>query len=54
MRISGIATQGARRVGRAEFVRAYKVAYSLDGHEFVFIKDEERDQDKVSNGAIMG
>lgn len=52
MRISGIATQGARRVGRAEFVRAYKVAYSLDGHEFVFIKDEERDQDKVFPGNV--
>ncbi|XP_053221313.1 lactadherin isoform X1 [Podarcis raffonei] len=50
MRVSGLATQGARRVGRLEYVRAYKVAYSLDGREFVYIKDEEQDHDKVYTG----
>ncbi|XP_053128741.1 lactadherin isoform X2 [Hemicordylus capensis] len=50
MRLSGVATQGARRAGRAEYVRAYKMAYSLDGREFVFYKDDEQDQDKVFSG----
>nr|XP_056722078.1 lactadherin [Euleptes europaea] len=50
MRLSGISTQGARRVGRAEYVRAYKVAYSLDGREFVYFKDAKRDHDKVFEG----
>ncbi|XP_034987267.1 lactadherin isoform X1 [Zootoca vivipara] len=50
MRISGLATQGARRAGRVEYVRAYKVSYSLDGREFVYIKDEEQDHDKVFTG----
>lgn len=47
MRLSGIITQGARRVGHQEYVRAYKVAYSLDGREFTFYKDEKQDADKV-------
>lgn len=47
MRLSGIITQGARRVGQQEFVRAYKVAYSLDGREFTFFKDEKQNVDKV-------
>ena len=47
MRLSGIITQGARRVGQPEYVRAYKVAYSLDGREFTFCKDEKQDTDKV-------
>ncbi|XP_061451271.1 lactadherin isoform X2 [Rhineura floridana] len=50
MRLSGIVTQGARRVGRLEYVQAYKLAYSLDGHEFVFFKDEEQDDDKIFTG----
>lgn len=47
MRLSGIVTQGARRVGKSEYIRAYKVAYSLDGREFTFCKDEKQDTDKV-------
>jgi len=34
-------------VGKAEYVRAYKVAYSLDGREFTFYKDEKLNTDKV-------
>ncbi|XP_061302752.1 lactadherin isoform X3 [Pezoporus flaviventris] len=52
MRLSGIITQGARRVGQQEFVRAYKVAYSLDGREFTFCKDEKQDTDKVFPGNV--
>ncbi|KAK4821590.1 hypothetical protein QYF61_024899 [Mycteria americana] len=52
MRLSGIITQGARRVGQPEYVRAYKVAYSLDGREFTFCKDEKQDTDKVFQGNV--
>ncbi|XP_075621145.1 lactadherin isoform X4 [Balearica regulorum gibbericeps] len=52
MRLSGIITQGARRVGQQEYVRAYKVAYSLDGREFTFCKDEKQDTDKVFQGNV--
>ncbi|XP_064932634.1 lactadherin isoform X3 [Columba livia] len=52
MRLSGIITQGARRVGQPEYVRAYKVAYSLDGREFTFYKDEKQDADKVFQGNV--
>lgn len=54
MRLSGIITQGARRVGQPEYVRAYKVAYSLDGREFTFYKDEKQDTDKVGCDAPRG
>ncbi|NXI68661.1 MFGM protein, partial [Anseranas semipalmata] len=50
MRLSGIVTQGARRVGKSEYVRAYKVAYSLDGRGFTFCKDEKQDTDKIFQG----
>lgn len=53
MRLSGIITQGARRVGQPEYVRAYKVAYSLDGREFTFYKDEKQDADKVGCDAQL-
>uniref|UniRef100_A0A8C3BSH1 Milk fat globule EGF and factor V/VIII domain containing n=1 Tax=Cairina moschata TaxID=8855 RepID=A0A8C3BSH1_CAIMO len=52
MRLSGIVTQGARRVGKSEYIRAYKVAYSLDGREFTFCKDEKQDTDKVFQGNV--
>ncbi|KAG8440664.1 hypothetical protein GDO86_006419 [Hymenochirus boettgeri] len=38
MRVSGIITQGASRMGTAEYVKEFKVAYSLDGHEYTFYK----------------
>ncbi|XP_077173575.1 lactadherin isoform X2 [Paroedura picta] len=50
MRLSGLSTQGARRVGRVEYVRAYKVSYSHNGREFVYFKAEKEDHDKVFEG----
>lgn len=47
MRVSGVITQGARRAGWAEYVKTFKVAYSLDGHKFQFIQDENGTGDKV-------
>uniref|UniRef100_A0ACB8E661 Uncharacterized protein n=1 Tax=Sphaerodactylus townsendi TaxID=933632 RepID=A0ACB8E661_9SAUR len=52
MRISGISTQGASRVGRQQYVRAYKIAYSLDGREFLYFKDERQDLEKVFEGNV--
>ncbi|XP_052568205.1 lactadherin isoform X1 [Peromyscus californicus insignis] len=39
MRVSGVMTQGASRAGRAEYLKTFKVAYSLDGRRFEFIQD---------------
>ncbi|NP_001087541.1 milk fat globule-EGF factor 8 protein S homeolog precursor [Xenopus laevis] len=44
MRVSGIITQGASRMGTAEYVKEFKVAYSVDGHEFTFYKSEGKDK----------
>lgn len=47
MRVSGMMTQGASRAGKAEYVKSFKVAYSLDGRKFEFIQDESGSGDKV-------
>lgn len=47
MRVSGVITQGASRAGRAEYLKTFKVAYSLDGRKFKFIPDENGTGDKV-------
>lgn len=47
MRVSGVVTQGASRAGRAEYLKTFKVAYSLDGRKFEFIPDESGTRDKV-------
>lgn len=47
MRVTGVVTQGASRASIAEYVKTFKVAYSLDGRKFHFIQDEEGSGDKV-------
>lgn len=47
MRVSGVMTQGASRAGRAEYLKTFKVAYSLDGRKFEFIQDASGSGDKV-------
>uniref|UniRef100_G1QCT8 EGF like repeats and discoidin domains 3 n=1 Tax=Myotis lucifugus TaxID=59463 RepID=G1QCT8_MYOLU len=46
MQVTGVVTQGASRAGRAEYVKVFKVAYSLDGKKFKFIQDDENSGDK--------
>ncbi|XP_051004713.1 lactadherin isoform X2 [Acomys russatus] len=46
MRVSGVMTQGARRALRMEYLKTFKVAFSLDGRKFVFIQDENGSGDK--------
>lgn len=38
MRLTGIITQGASRMGAAEYVKAFKVAYSFDGKTYAVLK----------------
>lgn len=47
MKVTGVVTQGASRAGRAEYVKMFKVAYSLDGKKFKFIQEDGNSGDKV-------
>lgn len=47
MRVTGVVTQGASRSGSAEYVKSFKVAYSLNGKKFQFIQGEDDSGDKV-------
>ncbi|XP_033843400.1 lactadherin-like isoform X1 [Periophthalmus magnuspinnatus] len=50
MRLTGIITQGASRLGAAEFIKAYKITYSLDGQSYNTYKAEGQRRDKVFVG----
>lgn len=43
-------TQGASRTGSAEYLKSFKMAYSLDGRKFEFIKGANGQTDKVRGG----
>lgn len=48
MRFTGIVTQGASRIGTAEFIKAFKVASSLDGRTYTMFRTEGESSDHVS------
>ncbi|XP_077452517.1 milk fat globule EGF and factor V/VIII domain containing b isoform X2 [Stigmatopora argus] len=50
MRLTGLVTQGASRVGSAEFVKAFKVATSLDGKTYTVYRTGERKADHIFTG----
>ncbi|XP_054569309.1 lactadherin isoform X3 [Eptesicus fuscus] len=52
MQVTGVVTQGASRAGRAEYVKMFKVAYSLDGKKFKFIQEEGDSGDKIFTGNV--
>uniref|UniRef100_A0AAY4CF30 Milk fat globule-EGF factor 8 protein n=1 Tax=Denticeps clupeoides TaxID=299321 RepID=A0AAY4CF30_9TELE len=52
MRLSGIITQGASRMGTAEFVKAFKVASSFDGKSYTVFRGEGQKKDKVFVGNV--
>ncbi|KAG8575257.1 hypothetical protein GDO81_009493 [Engystomops pustulosus] len=52
IRVSGIITQGASRMGKAEYLKEFKVAYSVDGHDFTFYKVEGQNKDKIFHGNV--
>lgn len=47
MRFTGIVTQGASRIGTAEFIKAFKVASSLDGRTYTVYRTEGERSDHV-------
>ena len=47
MRFTGIVTQGASRIGTAEFIKAFKVASSLDGKTFTMYRTDGQRKDNV-------
>ncbi|XP_070122918.1 lactadherin isoform X4 [Equus przewalskii] len=52
MRVTGVVTQGASRGGTAEYLKTFKVAYSVDGRKFQFIRDAGDSKDKVFVGNV--
>lgn len=53
MRFTGIVTQGASRIGTAEFIKAFKVASSLDGRTYTMYRTEGQRKDNVRTQYIM-
>lgn len=47
MRLTGIITQGASRMGTAEYIKAFKVASSFDGNAYTTYKVDGQRRDKV-------
>ena len=47
MRLTGIISQGASRMGTAEFIKAFKVASSFDGKTYTTFRSEGQRKDKV-------
>ncbi|XP_069551498.1 milk fat globule EGF and factor V/VIII domain containing b isoform X3 [Brachyistius frenatus] len=52
MRFTGIVTQGASRMGTAEFIKAFKVASSLDGKTYTMYRREGQRRDNVFVGNV--
>lgn len=50
MRVTGLITQGAKRIGSPEYVKSYKVAYSDDGKTWSMFKVKDTDEDMVRQG----
>lgn len=53
MRLTGIITQGASRMGAAEYIKAFKVASSLDGISYITYKADGIRRDKVKCDFIL-
>lgn len=47
MRVTGLITQGAKRIGSPEYVKSYKVAYSDDGKTWRTYKVKGKEEDMV-------
>lgn len=54
MRLTGVITQGASRMGTAEYIKAFKVASSLDGNTYAIHKVQGQWRDKVKEAAAFG
>lgn len=47
MRVTGVITQGAKRIGSPEYVKSYKIAYSNDGKSWTMYKVKGTKEDMV-------
>lgn len=47
MRVTGVITQGAKRIGSPEYIKSYKIAYSNDGKTWAMYKAKGTSEDKV-------
>ncbi|KAG5839720.1 hypothetical protein ANANG_G00207940 [Anguilla anguilla] len=52
VRLTGIVTQGASRLGTAEYIKAFKVAHSFDGSSYTVFRAEGQRKDKVFVGNV--
>ncbi|XP_048418716.1 EGF-like repeat and discoidin I-like domain-containing protein 3 isoform X2 [Stegostoma tigrinum] len=50
MQITGVITQGALAMGSPEYIKMFKIAYGFDGVNFVTVKNNENNNDKVFTG----
>ncbi|XP_037229628.1 EGF-like repeat and discoidin I-like domain-containing protein 3 [Falco rusticolus] len=52
MRVTGVITQGAKRIGSPEYVKSYKIAYSNDGKSWTMYKVKGTNEDTVFRGNV--
>ncbi|KAH0628074.1 hypothetical protein JD844_008768 [Phrynosoma platyrhinos] len=52
MRITGVITQGAKRIGSPEYIKSYKIAYSNDGKLWATYKVKGTTEDMVFRGNV--
>uniref|UniRef100_A0A8C8RW32 EGF like repeats and discoidin domains 3 n=1 Tax=Pelusios castaneus TaxID=367368 RepID=A0A8C8RW32_9SAUR len=52
MRITGVITQGAKRIGSPEYIKSYKIAYSNDGKSWATYKVKGSNEDMVFHGNV--
>uniref|UniRef100_UPI00398ED147 lactadherin-like isoform X4 n=1 Tax=Pristiophorus japonicus TaxID=55135 RepID=UPI00398ED147 len=50
MQITGVITQGALAVGAPEYIKVFKIAYSLDGVNFIIFKGSGNNKEKLFTG----
>uniref|UniRef100_A0A8C4WA10 EGF like repeats and discoidin domains 3 n=1 Tax=Gopherus evgoodei TaxID=1825980 RepID=A0A8C4WA10_9SAUR len=52
MRVTGVITQGAKRIGSPEYIKSYKIAYSNDGKSWLTYKVKGTNEDMVFHGNV--
>ncbi|XP_076727620.1 EGF-like repeat and discoidin I-like domain-containing protein 3 [Callospermophilus lateralis] len=52
MRVTGVITQGAKRIGSPEYIKSYKIAYSNDGKTWTMYKVKGSNEDMVFRGNV--
>ncbi|XP_075448773.1 EGF-like repeat and discoidin I-like domain-containing protein 3 isoform X6 [Ascaphus truei] len=52
MRVTGVITQGAKRIGSPEYIKSYKIAYSDDGKSWATYKVKRTSDDMIFRGNV--